>query len=96
MDIWYQVVYEWEDNFLLLNFVAYRIESTILNNENQEVPHEINQDRCLEGAIKFDGCMNVIMQKGYSHFCGRNQTKQYGELFNKLYDKAKEIGCDDE
>ena len=93
-DIWYQVHYKWEANKSFLEFVAYKIESMI-EKEGNDIPYEVSKDESLNGDIKFDGCMNVIMEKGYAHFCGRSQSNQYGKLFDKIYDKAKEIGCDD-
>lgn len=94
-EIYYQVKYWWDDSngFTGLNFIAHRIRSLVENEKGVEVPDEIDDEKCLEGHLKFDGCMNVLLEQGYAHFCGRHQTKQYCELFNKIYGKAKELGC---
>lgn len=97
-DIYYQVKYWWNnsEDFAGLNFIAHRIRSLVENEQGVEMPDEIDEEKVLEGHVKFDGCMNVQLEEGYAHFCGRFATKQYGELFNRIYDKAKEVGCDDD
>jgi hypothetical protein len=96
-DLYYQVRYSWDnsENFAGLNFIAHHIQSLIQDERGIEVVDELDEDKVLEGHVKFDGCMNVEMGKGYAHFCGRFQTRQYGQLFERIYDKAKEVGCDD-
>lgn len=92
IDIWYQVTYErGEDTYL--RFIANKILSM---QGNSDIPLEIEEVPCLDGYVKFDGCMNVLFEKGLAHFCGRYQTQQYGELFNKIYDKAIELGMSDD
>lgn len=94
-DIWYQVTYTWDTEISSLHFVAYRINSMKEDNNGVETPCEISDSKTLDGYVKYDGCMNVQLEDGYAHFCGRYQSNQYGELFNKIYDKAKSIGLDD-
>ena len=92
-DIWYQVAYTWEPAETLLYFKATKIRAMDEENlSNSELEDEISAD----GYVKFDGCMNVKLDQGYAHFCGRYQTKQYAQLFDKIYDKALEIGCSDD
>ena len=93
-DIYYQVEYAWKegDGFCGLNFVAKQIRTLTMDDEVDE----LDEGEVLNGFIRFDGCMNVLLQEGYSHFCGRKQTTQYAELFNRIYDKALEVGCSDD
>lgn len=97
-DIWFQVEYSWEnsEDFAGLDFIATKISGMVGSSEEEMKENELEKEPMLVGYIKWDGCMNVQMQQGYVHFCGRNMSKQYAELFDKLYDKAKEVGCSDD
>ena len=96
-DIWFQVDYSWDNSeeFDGLYFTATKILSIVLSGENEDDKNGLETEPMLVGHIKWDGCMNVKMQEGYVHFCDRDIAGQYGELFNKLYDKAVEVGCED-
>jgi hypothetical protein len=96
-EIWFQVEYSWEnsDDFAGLYFIATKILELAGSSEEEMKENKLEKEPMLVGHIKWDGCMNVQMQSDYVHFCGRYMSKQYGELFNKLYDKAKEVGCND-
>lgn len=94
-DIWFQVEYSWDnsDDFDGLDFTATRISSITGTKEGD---CEFERQPMVVGYIKPDGDMTLLhMKMGNVYFGGRYMTKQYGELFDKLYDKAKEVGCSD-
>ena len=65
-DIYYQVKYWWNnsEDFAGLNFIAHRIRSLVENEQGVEMPDEIDEEKVLEGHVKFDGCMNVQLEAG--------------------------------
>jgi hypothetical protein len=91
-DIWYQVKYNFIEDESRLEFEAFRIHG--LADGTSENPHDVEKENMIKGYVKFDGCMDV--DSNSMHFCGRYMTKQFGELFDKIYDKAKELGLEDD
>jgi hypothetical protein len=52
-----------------------------------------NYDYMINGHVKYDGCMNAQWDNNI-HFCGNYMSKQISLLFDKIYEKAKIVGCE--
>ena len=95
-DIWYRVIYKLDESVSSnLYFTAYKAKEMSIDKDGNDIITEVDTDKSLDGWVKFDGCMNVEFESGIAHFCGRYYTKQFGLLFDKIYDKAQELGLDD-
>ena len=44
----------------------------------------------IYGSVKWDGCCNVCFKQGV-HFCGLNDTRKIGKVFDVVYDLARGI-----
>lgn len=95
-DINYLVDYSWnsEPEFIGIDFKAFKVIS--LSDEEfsgSSLRTEISPT--LFGNVKWDGCLNFqIKNNGSIHFCDKELTKKFTMLFDKIYEKAKEVGCD--
>ena len=46
----------------------------------------------VSGYIKWDGCANLQFEdKGYLHFCSKEEAENVGKMFGRLYDLAKSM-----
>src|ERR1700728_3983337 len=92
-DIWYQVKYTFEEDDMRLLFEASQAEEQGKSNDGDITLNGFSLYPEIKGFVKFDGCMEIYSSN--ICFSGRYMTKQFGELFDKIYDKAKELGLED-
>ncbi len=62
-------------------------ETPVYRSHDNEYPTDADLGTpLLCGDLKWDGCINVIFQPGYVHFCGARQAARVGEILAKIYD----------
>lgn len=88
-DIFYLVVYTYEEGVRGLKFTAQRIRTLLFDNSIDE----LDEGNVLDGYVKFDGCINTLLEEGYAHYCGMRGITEYFELIIRICNKARELGC---
>lgn len=90
-DIWFQVEYTWDDGDTRINFGAYKIIS--FTDHSEKEVSELGREYFIGGYVKWDFCMEFHMRER-QYFSGRYMSRQFGELFERIYDEVKDIGKD--
>ena len=65
-------------------------EIPVFDSFDSEYPtHPDLADYLMQGYIKWDGCVNVLFQEGYVHFCSASSAARVGLILAKVYEFAE-------
>lgn len=77
---WYLEVYK-NSEHSAIKFVAVQYDVT---DDPQDMVK--NEEFCIQGYVKFDGCMNWNTSGGMQLFCGKEHVESLSDMFNELYE----------